>query len=305
MSGYVCAALSHKGGTGRSVTSANVAYHLATSYRKSVCIFDLDVASPTMGAVLGFNEIGAGVEAPGSAGSPKSFGDFVRFENAVNSIDRALIDIWSSRDFANIHKSGIIGDFRLLPGSKHLGDLDKNTLKKRIPDLIMALKERFDIVYLDLRSGASDLVDILRQSSRDETEFAPDRWLCHFRWTRQHLVGIEDILEMLKGIDNSRKSLIRTAFISPTEIASGALRTLVINQNQDMQNRLKNMNVGGVSPWDLIVGTIPLDSILQWKESIITRDMVTTQLAKEETYQAYQSVAKFLKEASEKLYGDF
>ena len=57
----VIAGVSHKGGTGRSVSLANLSFQLFKRGKKTL-IVDMDFASPTMGAILGLGskyELGA------------------------------------------------------------------------------------------------------------------------------------------------------------------------------------------------------------------------------------------------------
>jgi MinD-like ATPase involved in chromosome partitioning or flagellar assembly len=61
MPAKVFACISHKGGTGRTTTAANVAYRLALRNR-SVCCVDLDLDSPTFGAVAGLRGMEQGAE---------------------------------------------------------------------------------------------------------------------------------------------------------------------------------------------------------------------------------------------------
>ncbi len=288
--GKILAALSHKGGTGRSVTSANVAYHLAKT-GLDVCIVDLDLASPTLGAILGLDDIAAGVEKPGEPGSPRSIADLIHKPNDVTYVVNALRDAWSGSNFDDINPPPDWGRFQLLPGSKQSGDATAGKLEVMMPDLISALRDRFDIVYLDLRSGASELVEVFRAASKNTETHAVDTWLVHFRWTKQHLIGLGDIIEMLAGISPERQYLIRTAFVDPETVQPQSRQAFVGGQHDMLDNQIRDLNIGEGRALDSLLETIPMEPLLQWRESIILNRNVETGLANAETYQAFSNLS--------------
>ncbi|MFC7614878.1 P-loop NTPase [Actinokineospora soli] len=57
-------AASDKGGTGRSVTSCNIAYHLSMQ-RNDVAYLDFDFGSPTTGAIFEISKVERGTEQNG------------------------------------------------------------------------------------------------------------------------------------------------------------------------------------------------------------------------------------------------
>lgn len=279
--------ISHKGGTGRSVTLANVAFHLARR-GWDVCLVDLDLTSPTMGAVLGMKGYEMGAE-PGSAHKPRSIYDLLYHQHealtAVNSIDYALVDIWSAspslRAAAPVNRPNL----RLLPGRANinLGQLEF----ARLTEILSALNSRFDAVLLDVRSGNSEVASALTDPAVDAEVWG---WILHYRWTHQHLAGVRNFAESFfgdgEGRFTNRVKMIRTAV--PAIGGTGTRRAWVKQYDQSLQSLLLDL------PPELqqgAIGAIPFDSMLLWNETVLTEKMVDGDLADRATYEAFAQVA--------------
>lgn len=290
MSGTVIAALSHKGGTGRSVTTANVCYHLS-KHGHDVCVVDMDLASPTFGAILGIDGISAGADI-GSFGDPRSIGDFLNNPDDVAYVDSALRDAWRGDTFDGEIPPVTFGQYQLLPGSRQLGDpLAAGQMNVALDRVIGSLRERFDIIYLDLRSGASELLESLRSADSNVDQRAVDLWVVHMRWTFQHIVGLKDIVSMLDCVDAKRQFLVRTAFVDPDSIEKDALRRYVALQNSELDEFFGSIRIGGGLAPQKLLGTIPLEPVLQWREGVILEKHADKGLANEATVEAFSGLA--------------
>lgn len=276
MSAKLFACISHKGGTGRTTTAANVAYRLALRNR-SVCCIDLDLDSPTFGAVVGLR----GLEQ----GAPVGIHDFLHVAGplAPRPPDAALdtlVDIWQN---AELPRPGVgrTGRLRLLPGGRERLGLPLVPVEQQgriLARIIGALREEYDHILLDVRSGASDTVAAILAA--DDT-LAAVRWLVFFRWTPQHIVGAADLCERLAGAD-AKPSLVRTAFSDPAEMASWFRE-----QNRALTVRARDC----LGQWRILTD-IPSEPMLQWKEGVVTDDDVHDGVADSSTVASYEQLAE-------------
>lgn len=290
----VCVAHSHKGGTGRSVTLANIAYHFATK-GKDVCIIDLDMASPTMGAILGLQGIETGVLHT-TIGMPRHVGDLLSHEDRAAQATHAVVDAWSnSEDLRDNYQSGC-GRFSLIPGQKRLGDeIRPGDFASRIPIILDAISSEYDIVFLDIRSGISNVLRGLSIAERTENTRGHkliSAWLIHYRWTRQHICGVADLFgdQELEGIsidDRERVFLIRTLYIDPVDCDNWFR-----SRHDELNTHLNAVRPQGVRT----LGDIPLDPMLQWQECVITPTLLDLGIAKKATANAFTNIARHLEE---------
>jgi hypothetical protein len=288
--------LSHKGGTGRSVTIANVAHRCAMK-GKNVCIIDLDLASPTMGLILGLQgyEIGFNVYSHKRDGFPGHVGDLLLDDGMAARARHAIVDAWSGVGLT--HESGY-GRFSLIPGYKSLSDdsITQTNIEERLPTILDALHE-YDIVFLDARSGISVITKAIaaienKELSRGRTLISA--WLIHFRWTEQHLYTVNDLLGnakegLIPEVTANRLRLIRTAFINHLDI-KGPEHAWFSKRHDELDKRLHSF----CPPEVKLIGTVPLDPMLQWRECIITPELLKLGIAKESTYKAFSEIADFL-----------
>lgn len=288
----VIAAVSHKGGTGRSVTTANVAYQLAHS-GLNVCVVDLDLASPTFGAIIGLKDIETGVAEPSQPGVPRSVGDLLDDPTEASFVNSALRDVWKSEALRTFKPAG---SYMLLPGSRHIGDAyTAPQMSDAMDRLIDGLRERFDVVYLDLRSGASEVLTCFRSADASDAPRRCDMWLLHFRWTKQHLIGLKDVVDMLNDgddlVDPERQFLVKTAYVDPHKVEPPARQAVIRRHHSELVSALEGMNVGPYRASDKLIGEVPLESMLQWREGIITKADAERGLADIETLEAFRNIS--------------
>src|SRR5947199_9909024 len=100
-------ATSDKGGTGRSVTSSNVAYRRALQ-GSDVCYLDFDFGSPTAGAVFELTSAATGTDS----GGLHSY-----LQGRV--VAPARLDVWSDSDRESLRsRPAGAGQFVLFPGDR-------------------------------------------------------------------------------------------------------------------------------------------------------------------------------------------
>lgn len=278
MSAKVFACISHKGGTGRTTTAANVAYRLAIRNR-SVCCVDLDLDSPTFGAVAGLRGIEQGAEI--------GIHDFLHVDGPVTPrppdlASDTLVDMW--QEGALPHPGvGRAGRLRLLPGGrKRLGlQLAPVERQGRILGQILArLRDDYDHVLLDVRSGASDTVEAVL-AANDELEAI--QWLVFFRWTPQHLAGAADLCGRLSSA-GAELAMVRTAFTDPAEMSSWFRE-----QHRALTARVRD----SLSGWEILTD-IPVEPMLQWKEGIVTEEHIRDGVASSAVVKSYEELASRL-----------
>lgn len=272
--------LSHKGGTGRSVASANVAFHAARQ-GEHVCLVDVDLASPTLGAVLGIPGLEAGVAAPSRHGSPSSLGDLLDHPDQASSIDQALVSAWKSPDLMQ-YASGPVGDLYLLPGSSWRGDEAYHRLTEPLAHALGMLNDRFDRVVVDVRSGVSTVVQAFLEPPLSQEV---DVWLVFFRWTPQHVTGLDALLRGLQDKVNVLRT-VRTAYVEPDQVAERERRDWVKKCYAALDQRYQ-----AIDPrHQQLLATIPLEPLLQWQEMVVTPDYLDLGLANPETFEAFASL---------------
>lgn len=278
MPAKIFACISHKGGTGRTTTAANVAYRLALRNR-SVCCVDLDLDSPTFGAVVGIKGLEQGAEI--------GIHDFLHLSGQgldprpPDLAADAVVDIWQRTDLPR-PGVGRAGRLRLLPGGRErLGlKLAPSAAQGRILAQILAdLSDDYDYLLLDVRSGASDTVNAVLAA---DNELKSIYWLVFFRWTYQHLSGATDLCERLSGA-GATLGLVRTAFTEPTEMASWFKE----------QHRALKARARESLRWEIITD-IPVEPMLQWKEGIITSEDLRDGIASQAIIAGYDDLASRL-----------
>lgn len=262
--GRAFVAVSHKGGTGRSVGIANTSFHLAMQ-GKNVCIVDLDLASSTLGAVFQLQGMETGVR--GISGTH----DLLRQPLAGDVIMNSLLDLWDS-DLLSTARNPNVGRFRLLPGNRMQGDLEMliDDLVDPLRHLLESLCSGFDIVIADVRSGISTVFQALCNIGSPYLA----GWLVFHRWTPQHLAGAAEFVQNLTTFEQPTYT-IRTAYITPDYERNDEQARYFRHQDSLLESSEKEF-VSHANTRARVqcrrLTSIPLTPILQWEERILTRD---------------------------------
>lgn len=272
----VLAAISHKGGTGRTTATANVAYRLALM-GKNVCCVDLDLTSPTFGSVLGIDGMEVGAE--------RGMSDVLADVNVAEMPSELVVDVWQRNEnlIAGVQRGA--GRFDLLPGTDTryravpLGSWHTHVDPMAI--LLDRLDDDYDMVFLDVRSGTSDIVRTLVEANQ-RSGAKLDSWLAFFRWTPQHLVGAAELCERLDG--RPRVFTVRTAYESPR-----GLHPWYGEQQKELE-ALMDTALENFKP----ISSIPFEGMLRWKETVIRDVDVENGIADKRTTKAYTQLASQL-----------
>ncbi|MEU9389473.1 SCO2523 family variant P-loop protein [Streptomyces sp. NPDC048324] len=289
-------AASDKGGTGRSVTSANLAYHRALA-GDDVCYLDFDFGSPTASAVFDVADARLALEG---GGLHSYLGGQV--------VEPERIDVWAVTEHQVLRDPPPgCGRLVLMPGDVGGGEFATTGDHVRLcADLLMKLSYEFDLVFVDLSAGRSYAVDmVLEATARPEMRQVTARWLVFHRWTRQHVAAAASLVLgergiVAAGIDRGHDEeelrgairFVRAAVpdpesplwsqVSPTQ--SAWLR----KADADLKQLASAHGIG----YSQVLGSVPLEPVLQWREQLITdEDVLDSQIANMETWQALSRLA--------------
>ncbi|MEU8261985.1 SCO2523 family variant P-loop protein [Micromonospora sp. NPDC048999] len=297
---------SHKGGTGRSVTAANIAYRSALSGR-ATCYLDYDFASPTAGVTFQIPKAINGVEGTG----PKAGGLHRYLRGEISSPEQ--LDVWGTSERASLRQRPAgSGSLVFLPGQRNGSEFGfTNDIAKRCAELFLRLEEEFDLTLVDLSAGRSYASQIALAATATPTmRKVAARWLVFHRWTPQHVTAAADLAFEPGGIlamgkeyghepDRLRESLrfIRTAVINPRGPEIGHLdlaqQAFLRKCDAELAELARRRGTGRTT----LLGMVPLDPLLQWREQLISDHDVQSKIANAETVDAFV-------ELTEKIFDD-
>lgn len=200
------------------------------------------------------------------------------------------------------------GRLALVPGDASGGEFSfDDDVVERCIDLFLKLHGEFEVVLVDLSAGRSYAAEIvIAATSRPVLSDVTSRWLVFHRWTRQHIQaaaglvfekrGLLDIgethgRERKRFLENIR--FIRTAIVDPNAPDLAGLRppqlAWVREADKELQEMAAELNIGRSS----MLGAVPLDPVLQWREQLITdSDVSARHVANQATVDAFDSIAK-------------
>lgn len=291
-------ATSDKGGTGRSVTGSNVIYRRALQ-GSDVCYVDFDFGSPTAGAIFGISALTRGTTT----------GNGTHSYLLGRTPTEELWDVWRHSDRPNLrHRPPGTGRLVLVPGDANGGEFSSDdAVVDRCVDLFLRLHSEFEVVLVDLSAGRSYAADIvIAATSSPGLVKVTTRWLVFHRWTRQHILAAHGLVYGERGlldigaaygrdrdqfIDHIR--FVRTAIVDPNAPDLSGLRQEQLawlrEANRGLQQLAAELGVGRST----MLGAVPLDPVLQWREQLITdSDVWATRVANEATTEAFDSIAK-------------
>jgi hypothetical protein len=289
-------AISDKGGTGRSVTSGNVAYRRALQ-GSDVCYVDFDFGSPTAGALFHLENMLHGVRGKGmhsflqgSVGQPYG------------------VDVWaeSESDTLRLQPPGA-GRLVLYPGDQGGAEFSiSEALIERCAQLFLELDEQYELCLIDLSAGRSYAAEAaLAATARPLMAGVTARWLVFHKWTRQHIISAADLVTGERGLlrvgesyGHNREELIRslrfvrTAVLAPDSPDLAGLRAAQVAWLQDAHSELQRLaSKQGIGRTN-VLGIVPHDPVLQWREQLISDDDVAlTAVANQATVDAFNSLA--------------
>lgn len=292
-------ATSDKGGTGRSVTSSNVLYRRALQ-GSDVAYLDFDFGSPTAGAIFNINSAVRGTDQGG-------LHSYLRGDVP----EPVRLDVWSESERESLRgRPDGSGRLVLVPGDIGGGEFAGNKeIVQRCIRLLLRMEEEFDVCLIDLSAGRSYATDIvLEATAAAQLSHVKTRWLVYHRWTRQHIIaaaglvsGDRGLIEtgVQRGHDRTRLAgsirYVRTAVVDPNSDELAGLRAEQIawlrECNRELQQLAGRLRIGRTT----LIGSVPLDPVLQWREQLISdTDTITKQIANRSTVDAFELIAKRL-----------
>ncbi|MGW0432541.1 SCO2523 family variant P-loop protein [Micromonospora sp. NPDC003197] len=290
-------AVSDKGGTGRSVTSSNVLYRSALQ-GADVCYLDFDFGSPTSGAIFNIESAVHGT----TRGGLHSY-----LDGAL--IEPTRFDVWSESDRTSLrNRPPGAGRLVLLPGDSGGGEFPTTRERiERCSRLFLRMEEEFDLSLIDLSAGRSYATEmVLAATAMPELRSVRSRWLVFHRWTRQHVLAASGLVYGSRGIldtgvrnghnhDDLVETLrfVRTAVVDPDSPELEGLQPAQVawlrECNRDLLELASNNRVGRT----MLIGSVPLDPVLQWREQLISdNDVWARRIANRETVEAFDTLAK-------------
>ncbi|MER5750059.1 SCO2523 family variant P-loop protein [Streptomyces sp. NPDC002088] len=299
-------AASDKGGTGRSVTSANLAYRRALD-GDDVCYLDFDFGSPTAPAVFDIPDVLQEAEGRG-------LHSYLKGETG----EPLRVDIWARTEHYVLRdKPDRSGRLVLLPGDRSGGEFVTDTENlHRCVDLILRLKREFNVIVVDLSAGRSYAMDLaLAATAQEELRRIKARWLIYHRWTRQHVMAAAELVGGKQGIVSAGEEMghDRQALLGSIRFVRAAVPDLesslwsqmppaqsawMRQYNKQLETIAADLGIGR----SRVLGSVPLEPVLQLREQLITdQDVLDSRIANIETWQAMGVLAERL--ADDKYWG--
>jgi hypothetical protein len=293
-------AASGNGGTGRSVTSANLAYQRALS-GDHVAYLDFDFGSPAAAATV--------FDIPGAVRGAKKRGLHSCLEGGSTPPDG--FDVWQWSEHPALRaRPRHSGRLVLYPGDEG-GDEDA---VDRCADLLLRLNSEFDLTVVDLSAGRSYAVDmVLTATARPRMRHVPSRWLVFHRWTPRHVIAASGLVHGDHGLIGAgterghdagalRASIrfVRTAVPRPGHLdrspGPSSAQNSWIRSRDEALRRLAAQQLTGD---DVVLGVVPFEPVLQWREQLITEeDVLSDRTADKDTLVALEELARRLTDDS-------
>ncbi|MBY8861840.1 hypothetical protein K7711_35560 [Nocardia sp. CA2R105] len=288
---------SDKGGTGRSVTSCNLAYRLCLSGR-TVAYVDFDFGSPTAGALFEISTVERGVDRNGVHSYLLGEHDAV-----------TRVDVAAATDRGGLRRGPRLSRLMLLPGDQGGAEFlsRDQAIVDRCARLLLELEQEFKVVIVDLSAGRSAALEIvLHATATAPLASRTARWLVFHRWTRQHILaasglvhGKHGLLEMGEVYGHNRDELLESVRYVRTAVSGRAARAAQqrpaqvawLDEQDKALRQLANNNRLGTTA---VLGETPMEPVLQWREQIILDADVNAHIANPETGLAYGELARRL-----------
>jgi hypothetical protein len=288
-------AASDKGGTGRTVTSCNIAYRLSLQGR-DVAYLDFDFGSPTAGAIFEIGRLERGVDRGG-------------LHSYVDGSARSTyeVDVRAQSDRVALRAvQANAGRLVFFPGDRGGAEFPcKPDMVHRCVELFLRLDQEFQVCVIDLSAGRSHAVQMALQATAEPAlRSIAARWLVFHRWTRQHIVAASGLVYSDHGMldagvasghdrDALQNSIrfVRTA-VPDLNSRLAADRGPQAKWLRTCNEELKQFALRKKLGYSAILGETPMEPVLQWREQVILDSDVSGRIANKTTVDAFQELAK-------------
>lgn len=291
-------ASSDKGGTGRTVTTCNVAHQLSLRGR-NVAYLDFDFGSPTAGAIYEIDE----VERGAATGGLHSY--------LQSGVAYKSFDVRRTTTRQNLRATPAnAGRIVLVPGDRGGGEFPMDAeATKRVVSLLTELDRQFHVTIVDLSSGRSAAVQmVLHALASRQLAKAKVRWLVFHRWTRQHVLAASGLLYEDQGIltyaveeaglDPKFQQKVRTVrtavpnLMAQGSASSGAQASWLQEFDIKLDELARDRRLGPA----VVLGSTPMEPMLQWREQLILGSDVAKGIANAATVDAFARLAADLED---------
>ncbi|MES9522013.1 SCO2523 family variant P-loop protein [Streptomyces capoamus] len=293
-------AASDKGGTGRSVTAANLAYQRSLD-GDDVCFLDFDFGSPTASAVFDLPDAVVGADGRGLHSYLQG-----------RTSEPLRIDVWARTEHPALRdRPSGSGRLVLLPGDRTGGEFPfAEADRHRFVDLVLRLRHEFDLLFVDLSAGRSYAADLVLTATSPHGGLGrqENRWLVFHRWTRQHVMAAAELAYGNAGLVRAGAAMGHRP-----EVLSGSIR-FVRAAAPDLESPPWSQVSPAQYVWlrqcervleelaaargickARVLASIPLEPVLQWQERLITdEDVHDHGIAHHETLRAMRDLAQRL-----------
>ncbi|MET8136944.1 MULTISPECIES: SCO2523 family variant P-loop protein [unclassified Streptomyces] len=301
-------AASDKGGTGRSVTSANLAYRHALD-GADVCFLDFDFGSPTASAVF---------DLPTTDLEVQGTGLHSYLQGTTGEPHR--VDVWARTEHPDLRdRPSGSGRLVLFPGDRSGGEfVTGEDQLHRCVDLVLSLNREFDMIVVDLSAGRSYAMDLVLAATapRGGLDKLKQRWLVFHRWTHQHVRAAAELTFGRQGIvqagaarghrPDTLSGSIRFVRAAVPDLESPLWAQVTPAQYAWMRQcdrALEELAADRGIGESRVLASIPLEPVLQWQERLITdADVHDRRIAANETLQAMGDLARRLND--ERYWGE-
>jgi hypothetical protein len=286
-------AASDKGGTGRSVTSCNIAYRLSLA-GSDVAYLDFDFGSPTAGAIFEISGLERG-------STPGLHSYITGATGGLRATD--VWDVSTQLSLRGLHARA--GRLMFYAGDEGGAEFPSTADRvRRCIELFRQLDQEFELCFVDLSAGRSHALHLaLNATAAREIRSIPTRWLIYHRWTNQHIIGANGLVYGVDGLLDAGKR----AGHDPTELENSTrfVRTAVpvLNSPQSADrpaqakwlrtcnDELKQLALRRKLGHSAMLGETPVEPVLQWREQIISDADVASGIANEPTVAAFDELA--------------
>jgi len=208
----ICQMYSYKGGSGRTVATANISSILAKEHKKKVVCIDMDMEGAGLGVVFGAHKIAA-------KENDRKYIQDIFIKNILSSDD--FMENWWPKLHFDIGE--LLGDSKLkeklliiparfgtqvIESGEHTAD--------QFNAFLLTIQEQIepDIILLDSASGFQDWATLGMDYSELLTLF--------FRWSHQ---SIEGTIEVVNYILSMEESTIEKIFLVPSMVPKNSLKS--------------------------------------------------------------------------------